>query len=746
MITLAESLVSSTSRPVQLRMRPDLEARRQRYQGAGYWVLKEPVGLNYYRFHEEEYAILQMLDGHTSLEQIKERFEDEFTPQKITFQDLQQFIGMLHRSGLVISESSGQGKQLKKRRDEKKRKELMGKLSNVFALRFRGIDPEWILNTVYKFTWWFFSPAFMVVWFIIVASAASLVLVNFDIFRQRLPGFHEFFATQNWAYLACTMAVVKVLHEFGHGLSCKHYGGECHEMGAMLLVFTPALYCNVSDSWMLPNKWHRAFIGAAGMYVEIFLASLATFVWWFSEPGLINQIALSVMFICSVSTVMFNGNPLLRFDGYYILMDILEIPNLRQKSTEVLRRTLFEWCLGVEEPENPFLPQKNRFFFGMFTVAAVCYRWIVVFSILMFLNAVLKPYGLQVIGRLIAAMGFVGLVVQPVMELAKFFYIPGRMKKVKKERMAISATLLAGALLFVLFLPLPHYVRCSFEVEPRGAAAIYAEAPGGRMTQCNVKVGDPVVANETVLVVLESRALEGAVAVLEGKKAETASELASLRERRFVDRKAETQIAQTEEVLEMLEGQLAEKRRQLERLKIVSPISGTVLQAPYRPSSGGRDGRLPTWSGRVLDDRNRTAVLAEGDQICFVGDPGQMDAVLVIDQGEFSQVEVGDPVAFKLEGFRNDSLSGQIDQKAMINLKVSPANLSDKAGGGVQTRMDASGNAVPMNTSYQARARIENTRGEIQTGMRGEARIFIGWTPLSTRIYRFVAKTFNFDL
>ncbi len=119
MITLAESLVSSTSRPVKLRMRPDLDARRQKYQGQAFWVVKEPVGLNYFRFHEEEYAILQMLDGRTSLEAIKERFEDEFTPQKITFQDLQQFIGMLHRSGLVISEASGQGKQLKKRRDEK---------------------------------------------------------------------------------------------------------------------------------------------------------------------------------------------------------------------------------------------------------------------------------------------------------------------------------------------------------------------------------------------------------------------------------------------------------------------------------------------------------------------------------------------------------------------------------------------------------------------------------------------------
>ena len=139
MPTLAESLVSSTSRPLTLRMRPDLAARRHRYHGRTFWVVKEPVGLNYFRFHDEEYAILCMLDGRSSLEEIKDEFELQFQPQKITYHDLLQFVGMLHRSGLVISEATGQGHQLRKRRDEKKWRELMGRLSNVFALRFRGV-------------------------------------------------------------------------------------------------------------------------------------------------------------------------------------------------------------------------------------------------------------------------------------------------------------------------------------------------------------------------------------------------------------------------------------------------------------------------------------------------------------------------------------------------------------------------------------------------------------------------------
>src|SRR5262245_24035858 len=162
MATLAESLVSSTSRKLALRMRPDLSARRHRYHGKNFWVVKEPVGLNYFRFHEEEYAILCMLDGQSSLEEIKEKFEDEFTPQKITYQDLQQFVGMLHRSGLVISDAVGQGRQLRARRDQKKWRELMSRLANIFAIRFRGFDPKRLFDLIFPYTAWFFHPAAMI--------------------------------------------------------------------------------------------------------------------------------------------------------------------------------------------------------------------------------------------------------------------------------------------------------------------------------------------------------------------------------------------------------------------------------------------------------------------------------------------------------------------------------------------------------------------------------------------------------
>ncbi|HMP18090.1 MAG TPA: hypothetical protein PKD72_13785 [Gemmatales bacterium] len=244
MTTVADSLVNSAMRPLQVRKRPDLQAKRHLYHGRGYWVIKEPVGLNYFRFHDEEFAILNMLDGRTSLQQIKDRFQADFAPQRITLQDLQQFIGMLHRSGLVISQATGQGRQLRRRGDEKKKKELLGKLANIFALRFRGIDPERILNVLNPFTWWIFTVPALICIALFGMSALILVLMNFQDFRSKLPTFEQFFAAHNWIYLGITMALVKVLHEFGHGLSCKRYGGECHEMGLMFsTAMSPILGC-----------------------------------------------------------------------------------------------------------------------------------------------------------------------------------------------------------------------------------------------------------------------------------------------------------------------------------------------------------------------------------------------------------------------------------------------------------------------------------------------------------------------
>jgi len=748
MPTLAESLVSSSARRLPIRKRPDLSAQRQRYQGRTYWVVKDPVGLHYFRFQEEEYAILQMLDGQRSLDQIKEEFEAQFPPQKITLEELQQFLGMLHRSGLVVAGVPGQGAQLRKRRDERRRKELLSILSNILSIRFKGIDPERFLNWLYPYVWWCFSRTAVVIWLVMAVSALALLAVQFDKFQAKLPGFYQFFSPTNALLLAVTLALTKVLHELGHGLSCKHFGGECHEMGIMILVLTPCLYCNVSDSWMLPNKWHRAAIGAAGMYVEIFLASVATFVWWFSEPGLLNNLCLNTMFVCSVSTVIFNGNPLLRYDGYYILADITEIPNLRQKATQILSRKAGEWFLGLEPAEDPFLPQHNQIFFVIYSVAAAVYRWLVVFSILWFLYQIWKPYRLEVIGNIIGIAAMYGLFVQPLYQLGKFFYVPGRLDKVKKPRMYASIAGLLALAGFVLLVPLPYHVMATLEIQAHDASAVYVDVPG-HLERLFVKAGDTVTKG-TPLAQLVNRDLDLQIAELQSQESQYQTRLETLRWRRSYDAQAGAALLETKEALDSIRKQLEEKRTDQKKLTLVARADGTVLPPPWTPSRKDPEGPLPSWSGTPLLPENLGAHLEEGQLFCQIGDPRRMEAVLVIDQADIEFVRVGQRVKIKLDARPHESSEGTIAEISQSDLKVASHRLSTRAKGELPTKTDPhTGVERPQSPSYQARVPLDEPEGRAQIGLRGRAKIYMDrplWQTLGARAWRLVTRTFNFRL
>ncbi|MEX0824710.1 MAG: hemolysin D, partial [Pirellulaceae bacterium] len=700
MTTLAESLVSSSSRSLTLRKRPDLTSARQRYQGTAFWVVKEPVGLQYFRFHEEEFFILNMLDGHVSLQQIKDGFEQRFAPQKITFGDLQQFIGMLHRSGLVISNAPGQGKALKTRGGTKKRKEVMGKFTNVFAVRFRGFDPERFLNRLTPWMGWIFTVPALIVFVAFCLSALLLLGTQYETVYAKLPSFQQFFAADRWLYLGATMAVVKVLHELGHGVSCKKFGGECHEIGFMLLVFTPCLYCNVSDSWMLPNKWKRVWIGAGGIYVEMILASFAMYTWYFTEPGLLNDLCLNMMFLNAISTIVVNGNPLLRFDGYYILMDIVEIPNLRQKSTEVLTRWFQQTCLGLELPEDPFLPQRNRLFFALFTIASVIYRWVVVFSICWFLIKVLEPYGLAMIGRMVAVIGFAGLVTQPVKKTYKFCRTPGRLSKVKRGPLTATLAVAGAVIAFVVLVPLPHHIDCAFEVQHADMGMVYA-GTAGRIEEA-VEPGTQVKQGD-VLALLENRDLFVRLAGLEGeeKQAEVRLRNIGFRERR--DPSVAAELRTQQKLLESYRQLRAKTEEEIEQLTVRAHIDGYVLPPPKRADNGPQDGRLPSWSGSPLAKKNRGALLNAEDVVCQIGTADTLEAVLIVDQGDIQLIAEEMDVDLKFDSDRLKTFHGKIHDLSISTRQQVSAGMSSQTGGDLETEVDPeTGQVKPRSVSYQA--------------------------------------------
>ncbi len=729
--------------PLRLRRRADLEVRQQSYEGAVYWLVKDPIALKYYRLESEEFAILEMLDGHTSLGELQGRFARRFAPQQIELYELHRLLGLFYRCSLIVSEVAGQGAVLAQRGRERRREERRTRLTNLLSIRVRGMDPNRLLVIINRWFGWFFTPWAIVFNLALVSCALVMVIVQFDEIYLRLPGFHEFFSIQNWLLLAVVLAFTKVLHELGHGTACKRLGGECHELGLMLLVLTPCLYCNVSDSWMLANKWHRAAIGAAGMYVELVLAALAACLWRVTDLGLINDLCLGVMFTCSVSTLLFNANPLMRYDGYYILSDLIEVPNLRQKAFGLLRQLAASWLLGFP-PQTDSLPKRGRVWFVTYATASLAYSWSVWFAILCFLYQVMEPYGAKVVGQLMVCAVIGGTIVMSVRQWTAFFKVPGRFDRLNKLRLSmVGATAIVFVSLFLLW-PLPQRIRCPLQVVPREAANIYVDV-AGRVSEIFVQPGQLVSAAQPLLR-LQNTDLELSTLELTGQRDQLAIKLDHLHQRSFTENDALAVVAATEEALASLHERLTERQRDIERLTIRAAASGEVIPATRTPKFEPDARQLSSWYDTPLDRHNLGAYLNEATLVCRIGDVNKMEAILAIDQDHVDSVQVGQAVDLFLEQLPGRPFRGTIQQVAKVDMQVAPSNLTLKAGGEVATRTDRQGREHVVGTMYQASVAFDDPEGHVFLDSRGQAKIHAGYRTMADRLWTFVARTFEFEM
>ena len=743
MSNASEKIVPHQHRPLTLCSRRDLIYQRQTHLGKAWWIIKDPLSLKYFRFPEEACAALQMLDGNVSLHELKTALESRFPTRKMQYSEIQSLLGMLHQSGLVVADASGQGAQLYKRRVEQRRKKILGQLSSILWIRLPGVDPERFLVWLHPKVRWFFSTSGVLACILFALAALSLVTVHCGEFYDKLPSLHQFFSAANLGWLMLALAFVKILHELGHGLACKHFGGECHEIGIMLLVMTPCLYCDTSDSWILPNKWHRAAIGAAGMYVEIIVASICTFVWWFTDPGLLHYLCLNIIFICSVSTIIFNSNPLLRYDGYYILSDVLEIPNLAQKSRTALIGLLRKWCLGLPWNQDQMLPNRKRLLFAFYAVASVCYRWFILFAILWFLSEVFEPYGLQAIGHTLIASSLIGIVVVPAWRVIRFFRIPGRMKQVNKHRLLVTTAFVIALLFVVAFMPLPHCVLTAVMIQPRDAQRVYVNVPGFVRT-VSVEEGTPVLLRKE-LAVLENSDVSLQMVRLTGEHRRLKQQLQNLRRQQGLNDDAAQQIPHTVEALESVENQLKQLRIDEQQLTLRSPTSGIVISPSYISAEQTTNGSLSTSRRTPLDEENRNAWLDTGTLFCIVGDLEKMEAVLVVDQTEIEFIRRDQLVEINLDEYPGEIWTGRIHEIATIDLQVAPRALSQKAGGGLSTETDEAGAERPSSVTYQARVELANSDERLLPGFRGRAKVHVGSRTFGAAVLRYLAETIRFS-
>jgi putative peptide zinc metalloprotease protein len=722
--TLAPSLpFGQAAEHLVVKLRPDLVVQPQFYEGMTHYVVKDPLALKYFRFKIEEYYLLEQFDGKQTLQEVKKAFERKYRPQTISIEDLTRFVAQLHEAGIIHIDSGEQAKVLIRRRKKNRWRKVWAFLANILFIKIPIIDPERLLTRMYPYFRWIFTRTFVTLSTCSMVLALCLVVSQWKTFYDKLPDFQSFF---NWwtimSFWVC-LACVKIIHEFGHGLTAKHYGGEVHEMGILFLVLTPALYCDVTDSWLLPNKWKRIWISAAGIYVECFLASVATFVWWYSTPGLLNSLAMATMFICSVNTIMFNANPLLRYDGYYVMADWLEIPNLRIKSTQFFAYLIQEKVLGLEIPVQSYMPKSRRWLFVTYSVASYIYRWFVTFAILWFLSQVLKPYKLESVSYLLATGALVPLLGMPVYQIGKFLRTPGRMRKVKKARAAAYAAAAIAIVCGILLIPTPLRIDGTLVLKLAKPEEVYTEVEG-QLVELNVKDGD-WIKKDTVIAKLANPSKER-----EFEERQQDHDIAwhkALWYRTSAEREHRAQSRQQEEFAAKMEVSMAKVSDQLGKLTLIANRDGRVVGSPHQETVG-------QW-------------IKPGKPFCEVGDPYKLEAHLIVDQSDILLLKPGAIAWIKINGRAETTFKSRVSEIAKRKSDEVPTELSNLANGEVASKPDPkTGSAKPMTAVYELIIPIDNPDLKLEPGLRGAAKINGGRYTIAWWLVRWWNKIFNFQL
>lgn len=543
------------------RLRPHVQVHRHRYRGVVWYVVEDRVSGKHHRLGVAAWRVVSNLDGRRSLQEVWDALARDGGEDMPSQEDLVQLIGQLNAADLLLTEASVDVAELFERHRKQGRQRWKQRLSNPLALRFPLLDPDRFLTGLLQWLGRVPAPLMWLLWAVPVLLAALQVPVHWGELTQNFSD--QLIGADNLLLLGLAFMFMKACHELAHGWTLKRRGSEVHEMGVMLLLFYPVPYVDASGASAYARKWDRVVVGAAGMVIEIWLAALALLAWLAVEPGLLRSLLYNLVVVGSVTTVVFNANPLLRFDGYYMLMDAIEVPNLAQRANawwlSLLRRRGF----GIPGDAPEATPAERRWFI-VYAPAALVYRVFITLTIAWFIG---QQYFF--VGVLLAAWSLgMGLVWPLLKGYGKLLVDPQAASRAARVlAVAGGGPLLLAGLLFLL--PLPHHTRTQGVVALPEQAVLRAGATGFidavlLAPDVQVQPGSVVLRTASPTLRAEHRAQ---AAVVEEVKARLDAEWG-------VNPAAAGQLAE-----ELRREQAAEQRLadELQRLEVKSAVSGRLL-------------------------------------------------------------------------------------------------------------------------------------------------------------------------
>ncbi len=716
------------------KLRSDLVISEQQSGEATIYVLKDPTSGRFFRFKEVEGFLLRQLDGETPLATLRERAEEKFQAA-LAIDMLEQFIARINNLGLLESPGAKEAPARKPRRWS----------GDLFYLRFKIFDPNALFLRLTGKLGFFFTRLFLLLSAASVALALGITFASTAQIQSQVYGLF-----QSFSLVAAWFIVLLVItaHEFAHGVTCRRFGGQVHEVGFLLLYFMPGFYCNVSDAWLFPEKSKRLWVTFAGAYFEIFIWAVSTIFWRLTEPfTAANEAALVVMATSGIKT-LFNLNPLIKLDGYYLLSDYLEIPNLRRKAFDYLKnrtRPLFGF---TPRPFEETTPRERKIYFTYGILAAVYSFWLVATFVFYFGEFLTSKY--QGWGFLLFLIFLFGMFRQ---RLRTIFYQPLAWFRTigenfpqlpKRTKMAVGLAILA-AFLFLIRMPLT--VTGEFTILPIHNADVRAEVEE-TIREVFVEEGDTVRRGDPI-VQLSGRTMAAELQKTKSALEEVRAKLKLLKAgpRPEEVKLAKTRVAKAEEVLrfaqkdqersqalfergliprkewEQSQQQMVVREKELEEAKsslsvvragsrkeeieaAEAELEGLESELQYLDSQKRLLTVRSPASGVVATPKLKEKIgqhLAKGELIAKVYELKTLTVEIPISEKDIADVIIGQPVVVKTRAYPQQSFKGNV-------ISIAPIATQED-----ERRPDG---------TVVVRANLENSQLLLKPGMSGMAKIY----------------------
>jgi putative peptide zinc metalloprotease protein len=503
------------------RLRAHTAVHRQMFRGKIWYVLQDHQTGRFHRLSPIANLMLCLMNGQRTMRDIWDAAGRKAKDDPPTQDETIHLLAQLHNADLLQGEIPPDFDEMAERSEKAGQRRLMQRLRNPLALRIPLFDPDRLLDLTLPLVRPLFTVFGFLAWLALVLTGLVLAVLHWPELTSDVAD--RVLATENVALIMCVYPVVKSLHELGHAYATKVWGGEVHEVGVMLLVFIPVLYVDASASAAFRQKHRRIIVGAAGIIVEMALAAIAIIVWIYASPGLGRTVAFNVILIGGVSTLLFNGNPLLRFDGYYIFSDLIEIPNLGTRANAYLFYVIQKHLFKIDSIESPVTaPGEAKWLIG-YALLSFAYRLSVSIGIALFLSTRLFAIGIVMA---VWAIGVIALL--PLLKGMKFLATSPRLRGRRERAFAVVGGLTAVALLILFVIPLPYSTVAEGVIIVPDQAEVRAKTEGF-VTKVLTSSGSTITANQP-LVALEDPTLDAQVAVIKAQLDETRQRLEAVRQ------------------------------------------------------------------------------------------------------------------------------------------------------------------------------------------------------------------------